>query len=160
MDKRVLILSLLIFIVLFMPKVVVAEDNSIYIKADHLPSFWEKVKEKFSLYTTFSKAKKSLYLEELEKKRYGEIRYVFDSGQGDLMEETTSRYSTSVGQLGNFVLNNKISSKKDELMKLLTKQQEDLGQYLLKVEAGSGFWRLISYDIDTDKLYIKKLKSI
>jgi len=115
--------------------------------ADHIAGGLEKVVEKATLYTKFSKKAKAEYMEKLLAKRLGEIAYAVDNDQ-DKIETSASRYSTYIGSLTNYAVANGVSEEKDDLLNLYAKHGENLSQLRDTFEYDSGWWLAIQHGVN------------
>lgn len=160
MILKLTFLFLILFFV-FTPVVLAQEDASrsaAIIKTDHVAGFFEKLGERINSFFKFSGSVKADYYTHLTKKRFGELKYVIDSGQGEKIEEVSSRYSTYAGVLTQHVVSKKIADKKDEILKMFNTQSEILKEYAEKFPYESGFWILIQHDINALNIYSEQLK--
>lgn len=139
-------------------KEVLIEVPKVEVQVDHVANIFEKLKEKVTLFFKFSKEGKYNYQKYLVEKRLSELKYVVESKQGNFIEETSSRYSTYLGTLSSFVIDNKLSGKKENILtmfndhiKAIEKLQENYG-------SESVFRMLLQHDINTIKLFTTKLK--
>lgn len=135
-----------------------ADSGGAYIKVDHLPGLVEKLKEKLDSFLKFSTQERLKNNEYIVKKRLGELVYVIGTGQGDLIEETSSRYNTYLGKLNNIALKADNKNDKEEALKLYSDQAKILDNLHSKFEYPSGFWILLQENIDSVKIFSDKLK--
>lgn len=140
-----------LFISTFGASVVYAQTQP-KVSADHVANVFEKLKEKVTMFFKFSQEEKFEYLAYLSEKRLGELKYVIDSKQGNLIEETSSRYSTYLGNLTEYAISHKMTNKKEELKNLYDQHQKILEQ-LNTFEYESGFWLLLMHNLNITKIY-------
>lgn len=134
-----------------------ADELQPKVKVDHIANVFEKLKEKVTLFFKFSTDDKFNYHQSLAEKRLAELKYVIESKQGNLIEETSSRYSTYLGSFTDFTIENKLSNKEEELIKMLEEHQKIL-ETLNNFEYESGFWMLMMHDINATKIYSTKAR--
>lgn len=141
-----------LLVAVFVFSVVLAFPNRIFsgeIKVDHVASRTEKLKEKVILFLKFDKSKKADYYKYLTEKRLAELVFVVEAGSIDFVEETASRYATYLGQLTNFVRENKLSSKKEDLNRMYDDHTIIISEIQKKFEYDSGWWLAIKHDLNT-----------
>ena len=89
-----------------------------------------------------------------------ELQYVVSSDNWDPIEETSSRYSTYLGRLTQYAVSHRMVSKKDELLKMYSLHEQILEDLLKNFEYNSGFWLLISHDINANRIYQNQIKEL
>ena len=130
------------------------------IPADHVAVGFEKLKEKITLFCTFSKSGKTKYQILLTEKRLAELKYAVDSEQIDLIEKTSSRYATYVGKLTNYIIKNNQVSFQKELNSLFEMHKGTLEIMRNKFIYDSAWWLMLQQDIDTVNIFQIKLNSL
>lgn len=153
----------LIFFFLLTPTAFAEEDASrsaAILKVDHVAGFLEKLSERITSFFKFNDSAKADYYTYLTKKRFGELKYIVDSGQGERIEEVSSRYSTYAGVLTQLVVNNKLVDKKDNVLQIFNVHSEMLKEMVEKVPYESGFWFLLKHDINALNIYSDQLKAL
>ena len=130
------------------------------IPADHVAIGFEKIKEKITLFSNFSKSGKTKYQIVLTEKRLAELKYAVDSGQTDLVEPTSSRYATYVGKLTNYIIKNNQVSFQKELNSLFEMHKGTLEIMRNKFIYDSAWWLMLQQDIDTVNIFQIKLNSL
>lgn len=158
-----IILLCLIFLSFFLVNDTFAQDSSKstgIIEVNRVTNIKDRLWEKINLFFKFSQKDKINYQQELTEKRLTELKYVIDSGKGDMIEETSSRYSTYLGNLTETVMKNKMINKKQELINMLENHNKVLENLIQGMEANSGFWLLLKHDINYVKIYSDQIKSL
>lgn len=120
----------------------------------------DRIFERITLFFKFSTEDNYNYQKALADKRLAELKYVVDSGQGNLIEETSSRYSSYLGRLNNYVISKKLTDKKPELLAMYNSHNQILQGLSSKFETDSGFWLLIQHDINTTKILSDQIKGL
>lgn len=117
-------------------------------KADKVASLPEKVSEKIGLFLKFDKKAKAAYLRKLLDKRLAELVWAADENI-NMVEETTSRYSTYAGHYVNFINSKDVESEKEMVPAVFDKHKEVLAEKQKKFEYDSAWWLSIQHDINT-----------
>ena len=112
------------------------------------------------MFFKFSQKDKINYQQELTEKRLAELKYVIDSDKGDMIEDTSSRYSTCLGNLTEAVVKNKATDKKQELLTMYENHAKVLENLISQMEVESGFWLLLKHDINYIKIYSDQIKAL
>lgn len=170
MNKLKFIIFLLLVLVMNMTNQVWADEDpgqggtpSATFKVEGVSNVIDRLKEKIDLFFKFSSEDKISYQTKLVEKRLAELEYIINSGQGDMVEEVSSRYSTYVGRLSSMILENnqdKMKGKKEEFIRMYDRHLKVLDRLERNFEFGTGLWRLVEYDIDTVKIFSGKIRSI
>lgn len=163
--SQLLILSLFIFV-----PTVIAEDLqttpqptvqiTTNVQVNHIASTFEKIQEKFTLFTKFNNEDKVKYQEYLAEKRLAELKFIIENNQIDSIEEVASRYETYIGSLTNFVVDHKVISEKEKLQKIYSQHQMILEDFSGRFEQDSGWWFVIQHDININKISSQRIKNI
>lgn len=163
---RVFITIFVIIWVLFLPSsIVFAQVNSSsasgrIIEVNGVANLRDRLWERITLFFKFSSSDKVDYEQYLAEKRFAELKYVFDNGKGDMIEETSSRYSSYLGRLTDLIIRNKMVDKKEGVLKMLASHLPFLEELLSKQDYESGFWLLLKHDINYLKLYTDQIKNL
>lgn len=120
-------------------------------KVDHVAGTFEKIKEKISLIFIFDKVAKTNYQQELTEKRLQEMEYIMEAKKIDLLEPTASRYTTYAGNLVNFAVANKVTAKKDDLIKMFEDHEKRVEDLQKKIPLDSGWWLALQHGINVAK---------
>lgn len=163
MLKKFLYIPVLALILLFSVNIATfAQENEAKLdfSVSKVESKWGKVTEKISLILKFSAQSKVDYYKYILEKRLAELTYVIESDQIDLVEPTASRYATYSGIVSDFVINKKVTTKKEELIKTFERHEKLLLQLQSKFEHDSGWWLAIQHDINNTKSFRDKLGSL
>lgn len=154
MRKVVLFIVTTLLMLVFIPRDTLADSQaSNRVTVDHVATVLEKFKEKITLFFKFSKEEKFNYNQYLVEKRLAELKYVVDSKKGDLVEETSSRYTTYLGNFTDFAVKNSFSNKKDELLIMYKSQKTVLEELQKNFEFESGFWLLLQHGINSTNIF-------
>lgn len=130
------------------------------LKGDHYANVLERFKERITLFFKFSNEDKLVYQQELADKRISELVYIISAGEGDPIEELSSRYGSHIGRLTDFAVNNKLSGKKDGLLKMYDTHLKVLNNIQMNFEFESGWWLLLQHDINIVTTSQNRVKSI
>lgn len=136
------------------------EEFKLEVRVDHIAGRLEKLKEKLTLFFKFNKKDKTRYYQFLAGKRLAELSYIIENNQIKFVEETASRYSTYIGTLTNFVVKNKVSSEKEELLKMFDRHIKIIEGLQRRFKFESGWWLAIQHDINSAKLFRDKIKEL
>lgn len=151
-------------VILFPLKIVAVNQetspSSKLVEVTRVADLKDRIWERITLFLKFSQKDKINYQQQLAEKRLAELKYVIDSDRGDMIEETSSRYSAYLGRLTEAVLQNKITNKKQELLSMFENHAEILDELIGKVNVDSGFWLLLKHDINYVKIYSDQIKSL
>ena len=158
LNKIIILVSILIIVYVFISNIVAIYDEAVSV--NKVANIGERLVEKVSLFSKFSEKSKVLYMEYLVEKRFGEIQYVIDNGHGDLIEETTSRYSTYAGYLAEFIVKNNLIDQKEKTLNMFDSHSIILEKYLLEQNYNSGFWLLIQHDVNYLKIYSSQINEV
>ncbi len=130
------------------------------IKVDHIAGILEKIGEKISMFFKFNKEDKVAYYQELLNKRLAEVNFVMETEQGDMIEETTTRYNAYLGNLSDYLIKNKVISKKESTLAIFEKDTKVFEKLHMQVPVDSGFWILIQHNINSIKIFKEKISQI
>lgn len=130
------------------------------IEVNGVANLRDRLWERITLFFKFSNNDKADYEQYLAEKRFAELKYVFDNGKGDMIEETSSRYSSYLGRLTDLIIRNKMVDKKEGVLEMLASHLPVLEELLSKQEYESGFWLLLQHDINYLKLYTDQIKNV
>lgn len=153
-----------IFIVLLNPFTVFAADefnnsssSAQLVKVDHMANIRDRLVETITLFFKFNQKDKESYHLYLANKRLAELSYVIESGEGDLIEEASNRYSAYLGRLTNYIIENRLSEYKQQLLDTYTGHQNVLNRLVYKIDVDSGFWLLLQHNLNTTKILKEKV---
>ena len=124
--------------------------------ASGVAGFSQKVSEKIGLFLKFTKTAKAGYLRTLLDKRLAELVWAADKNI-DMVEETTSRYSTYAGHYTNFIADKDVAGEKEMAALLFDKHTEILADSQKKFEYDSAWWLSIQHDINTLRILREKI---
>lgn len=130
------------------------------LKGDHYANVLERLKERITLFFKFSAEDKFLFQKQLADKRISELVYIMTTGEGDPIEELSSRYATHINRLNDFTVNNKLLKNKESLLQMYDTHLDVLNNIQQNFEFESGWWLLLQHDINTVVMAKDKLKSI
>lgn len=155
--KKINFIAVIILAFLFLVSgVAFAKD----IKVDHVAGGFEKIKEKIFLFIIFEKQAKTNYQHDLTEKRLQELEYILESNKIDLLEPTASRYTTYAGSLVNYVLANKVTGKKSDLIKMFEDHEKRAEELQKKVPLDSGWWIALQHSVNVAKMSKEQLKTL
>ncbi|MFH1407550.1 MAG: DUF5667 domain-containing protein [Patescibacteria group bacterium] len=160
-------LTALIIAILLLSSIssVVAQSNDSSVsgqimKVNKVTNLRDRLRERITLFFKFSNSGKVDYQQYLVQKRFAELKYVIENGRGDLIEDTSSRYSTYLGRLTNLIVKNKMVDKKGETIKMFESHLPILEDLSSDQEYNSGFWLLLQHDINYLKLYADQIENV
>lgn len=123
------------------------------VEVNHVANILEKFQERVTLFLKFSNEDKASHKQYLVEKRLAELKYVVDTKKWDLIEETSSRYATYLGNFTNFTVENNLKEKKGDLVILFANHSKILEELQKNFEFESGFWLLLQHDINSTKIF-------
>lgn len=126
---------------------------------DHVAGVFEKLQEKIALNTKFSNQSKADYKMYLLQKRLGEVVYAFDVDR-DLIERTSTRYTTYVQDYQDFIVKNKIKDAKTEKIAMLEKNLKILNDKQKDLKYETGWWIFNQHSINATNETIKEIKNL
>lgn len=130
------------------------------LEVDHIARGIEKIQEKFTLIFKFSKQNKADYHQYLAEKRFAEFKYAVDNDKYDLIEETSSRYTSYLGRLSEYVLEKNIISKKDSLLSMYDTHIKIITELQKQYEYDSAWWLLSQHGINVAREFSSKVGSL
>lgn len=152
---KILILILLIFSLVSTPLALAQET-----KVDHVAGLFEKLKEKITLFFIFNKEGKADFQKNLTEKRLAELEYIMNKNDIDMLEPLASRYTTYAGNVVNFTLANRVSSKKDSLISMFQNHTQRIERLQSKIPVDSGWWLALQHGINVASSSAEKVKSL
>ncbi len=129
-------------------------------KVNHVAGTFEKIREKINLIFIFDKAAKANYQQELTEKRLQEMEYIMEANKIDLLEPTASRYTTYAGNLVNFAVANKVTAKKDDLIKMFKDHEIRVEELQKKIPLDSGWWLALQHGINVAKQSKERISTL
>jgi len=148
--KTIINLSLFIIVVLIFAL-------GINVTPVHKAGAMDRVFEKINLFLHFSPASKAEYWQKLVDVRLTNLKSIVEQNNLDLIEETSSRYSTYVGRYSDYIINNQIRSQKEIAIGMFNKHLETLPSLQAKYKYDSAWWLLIQHDINTLNIFKEKI---
>ena len=136
------------------------ESSEAAVKIEKVSNIRDRLFEKITLFFKFSNEKKLDYYIYLQEKRLADLKYAIDNDDGDLIEELSSRYSTYLGTMTNFLIEKKLNYKKEEILKMMENHSRIIENLQKNFTFESGFWLLLQHDINTLKIFSDKLQQI
>lgn len=120
----------------------------------------KRFKEKILLQLYFIFPERKLhYYSELTEHRLAELKFTIEEKDMANFENTTTRYSSSVGEYVNFVLkNDNLKENKKEMENLLLSHFPVLEKLRDSYDPQTAEWRFVEDDINFVKLHINSLK--
>lgn len=161
---RKIILTFLLSVFLFIPQMAMAETvvestPSVKVKVEKVSNVMDRFKEKITLFFKFRSEDKLSFQQQLVEQRLGELDYVIKSGQGDFIEEVSSRYSAYVGRYGEAILSSNNITQKEQALEMFKNHPQILALMRDNFPANSSFWMLLQHDINTIQIYTDKIKN-
>lgn len=160
MFKRLSILAftvIILFILFFIPKHVYAKQLT---NPDNQISFnLKRLKEKFILFTKFSKQKKFDYTVKLSQVRFEELVYIIEDKNIAFIETVNDRFQTNIGEIIDYIESNDIYFDKKALSDLFLKQKDDLKELQKTYTFNIAEWRFIQDNINTLEILINRTTS-
>lgn len=163
MMLKILVAQLLVFVLLVsFPVYVTAQENisNMNIKVGHIANVVERFKEKIVFYFQLFPEKKIEYYKNLADKRLAEIAYATENDYGDRIEETASRYLTTIGRFTEYISSSGKLNNKQELIDMSDNHVKILENLRDRFPANSGWWLAIQHDINTIEMFSVKLDSL
>lgn len=121
----------------------------------------EKFEEKLILNLKFDRSRKADYYQFLLEKRLAELKFAAtNKDQLDYVEETASRYTTYLGYLSDFIIQNKMTNRKDELLQTFSEHTQIIEELQKNYQFDSGWWLAIQHDINTLKIFSDQIKPL
>lgn len=116
----------------------------------------EKVK---LFFLSFSAEGKESYYTELAGRRLAELKYVIEKEDKNNFEIATIRYSSTVGEWIEFILDEKLDERKEPAAGILTKHLPVVEKLMTKYDGTTAEWRFVKQDFDYLNIYISKLQN-
>ncbi len=161
--KKFILTSISLILLIILPVKVLADYEATpqaKVKVDHLPGLFEKINEKIGLLFKFSNDEKFSYQQQVLERRMGELEYVVNDGQGDLIEEVSSRYGTYLGNFSDFAINNKMKNQKESLTNMYDEHLKLLTYFQQRVGTGTGWWILLQHNINLANQYKSQVQAL
>lgn len=162
MVKRIFLLTVLLAVFAFPlnMEVQAAESSaSSGIKVDKVSNVLDRFSERVHGWFKFSGEDKANYQLGLIEKRLAELQYVIDDGQGDLIEEVSSRYATYVGRFSDDLIPKKLSAENAKYLVMFESHLKILPELRDHFPSNSGWWLLLQHDINTVQIFSDKIKN-
>lgn len=153
--SKILILILLAFSLIAAPLSLAQET-----KVDHVAGVFEKLKEKITLFLIFNNEGKADFQKNLTERRLAELEYIMNKNDIDMLEPLTSRYTTYAGNVVNFTLANKVSSKKDPLITMFQNHTKRIAELQSQIPIDSGWWLALQHGINVASSSVERLKTL
>lgn len=135
-------------------------DSGKIMEIDGVANLRDRILERITLFFKFSNDDKADYEQYLAEKRFAELKYAFDNDRGDMVEELSSRYSSYLGRLTELIVKNKMTDRKERVLKMFDSHMPFLEEQLSNQDYESGFWLLLKHDINYLKLYRDQINSL
>lgn len=116
----------------------------------------EKVK---LFFLSFSRENKEGYYAELAGRRLAELKYVIEKEDLNNFEIATIRYSSTVGEWTEFILDEKLEERKRSAVEVMTKHLPVVEKLMTKYDGTTAEWRFVKQDADYLNIYISKLQN-
>ena len=115
-------------------------------------------KVKLFLFSVSTSSKENFY-KELAKRRLAELKYVIESDKKGNFEVATIRYSSTVGEWTEFILDEKLDKSQEPAVEVLTKHLPVVEKLMTKYDGTTAEWRFVKQDFDYINIYISKLQN-
>lgn len=162
MVKKIFLLTVLLAVFAFpfnMEVQAVESSASAGVKVDKVSNVLDRFSERIQGWFKFSGEEKASYQRGLIEKRLAELQYVIDDGQGDLIEEVSSRYATYVGKFTDDLIPKKLSAENDKYLVMYANHLKILPELRDHFPSNSGWWLLLSHDINTVQIFSDKINN-
>lgn len=163
MIKRIFLPAILFAIFAFPLNVevqAVESSASSSVKVDKVSNVLDRFGERIQGWFKFSAEDKANYQMGLIEKRLAELQYVIDDGQGDLIEEVSSRYATYVGKFADDLISKKLSAENTKYLVMFESHLKILPELRDHFPSNSGWWLLLQHDINTVQIFSDKIKNL
>lgn len=138
---------------------VASESSAGSVEVKSIANIFDRLQEKITLFFKFSSQDKARYQKDLIEKRMAELEFVINSGQGDLIEEVSSRYAAYVGKFSDYVVSKNVTDEKHQFLVMFDSHLKILEELRDHFPSNSGFWLLLQHDINTVKIFSEKIKA-
>ncbi|TSC90504.1 MAG: Uncharacterized protein G01um10145_176 [Microgenomates group bacterium Gr01-1014_5] len=115
-------------------------------------------KVKLFLFSLSANSKENFY-KELANRRLAELKYVIENDKKGNFEVATIRYSSTVGEWTEFILDEKLDESKGPAVEVLTKHLPVVEKLMTKYDGTTAEWRFVKQDFDYLNIYISKLQN-
>lgn len=120
----------------------------------------KRATEKLSLLLySFSPPQKTNYYIELSNKRLAELSYLVEKGDMYNFEKATTRYSSTLGTLAEYIQKKHLNDQKAKAIETLSTHEPVLEKLLHKFDATTAEWRFVKQDKDYLQIYTSQLKN-
>ena len=118
----------------------------------------KRIGEKFKLflYSPLPKRKKDA-LEKLATTRLTELKYVIEQKDMANFENTTTRYSTTIGEWVEYINKKKLTDQKQHAKEVLNSHVPVIEMLMTKYDPTTAEWRFVKHDLDYLSIYISQL---
>lgn len=134
------------------------QDYSFDTEVSHKAGVFAKLLERVNLAVRLGSEGKAKYWQKLTDVRLAELKMIVDENNLDLIEETSSRYSTYLGRYSEFIINKKVRSQKDTILKQFASHSDILTGLRDKYKYDSAYWLLIQHDINTITIFKNRIE--
>lgn len=117
--------------------------------------FGEKIK---LIILSFSANSKENFYKELANRRIAELKYIIDNKDVNNFEIATIRYSSTIGEWAEFIINKKLEEKKKPAIEVLTSHLPVVEQLMTGFDGTTAEWRFVKQDADYIRIYTSKLQ--
>lgn len=147
--KSILIVFIILLTlgIILTPSTKAKDEVTLNFTVNHVATKFEKLGEKISLFFKFGKEAKVDEYQYLLEKRLAEVSYAVNNNI-DMVEPTASRYSTYIAVTTDYMLANKVSGKKDQVVATYKRHNKILTALQQKFKHDSGWWLAIQNDIN------------
>ena len=164
MIKRIIGIICITFTIfyLFNLPVVVAENEDTIKYETISPKYgykylFKRLREKITLFVlSKNPLRKADYYSKLLDKRLAELKQVVEEKDIGNIETTSQRYSSTLGELVNFIKQNNLVEMKTKILAKMAEQLPLLESYQKNYSFNTAEWRFVEHDID----YLKEYSSM
>lgn len=120
----------------------------------------KRLKEKVKLFfLSFSVESKENYYKELTEIRLAELKFVIDKNNMGNFEKATIRYSSTIGEWTEFILDEKLDERKRPAVEVMTTHLPVVEKLMTRYDGTTAEWRFVKQDFDYLNIYISKLQN-
>lgn len=115
----------------------------------------EKVK---LLFLSLSVNSKEEFYQRLVNRRLAELKYVIEKDKKGDFEKATIRYSSTIGEWTEFIVNKKLEEKKKPAVEVMTSHLPIVEKLMTGYDGTTAEWRFVKQDADYIRIFISKLQ--
>ncbi len=158
MLKKLFLIILIFLSALAVRQDVLASDYQFTTTVTRKAGVVEKFLERINFAMKFDNESKAKYWQKLVDLRLAELKMEVDMNNIDLIEETSSRYSTYLGNYSEFIINKKVINQRDSVLKQFDVHATVLAELRDKFKYDSAWWLMIQHDLNTITMFKDKVE--